>query len=186
LYAQSYNAPSFFYVMKEKVSLQRERNTRHAKRPAALCVAETRREGVRTVTQRQIAKEVGVTQQLVALALQNSPRVVADTCRGIWDTAQRLGYDRHANRHSHGLAAERHGRKLDSDILAVVLDVESIHFDAAAMGRRAVALVCEMNRNDHTTGKLKMQTFPVSLTKHASTPPPQTLSKVPENDWTPS
>lgn len=108
--------------MQEKVSPKRERNSQRATRPDALRVAATRREGVRAVTQRQIAEEVGVTQQLVALALQNSPRVAAETRRRIWDTAQRLGYDRHANRHARALAAERHGRKLASDILAVVLE----------------------------------------------------------------
>lgn len=117
--------------MKEKVSPARERahSSARAAPEQVLSNASVPAAGPgavlaagRPVTQRQIADEVGVTQQLVALALQNNPRVATETRRRIWDTAARLGYDRHANRHARALAAERHGRKLASDILAVVLE----------------------------------------------------------------
>jgi LacI family transcriptional regulator len=74
------------------------------------------------VTQKQIAQQVGVTQQLVALALQNSPRVADATRARIWDAARQLGYSPNSNRHARVLAAKRHGTPISTDILAVIFE----------------------------------------------------------------
>jgi DNA-binding LacI/PurR family transcriptional regulator len=76
----------------------------------------------RPVTQKQIAEQVGVTQQLVALALQNSPRVAEATRMRIWEAARGLGYNPNSNRHARVLAAKRHGKPITTDILAVIFE----------------------------------------------------------------
>ncbi|HEX8550027.1 MAG TPA: LacI family DNA-binding transcriptional regulator [Abditibacteriaceae bacterium] len=76
----------------------------------------------RPVTQKQIAERVGVTQQLVALALKDSPNVAEATREKILAVAQELGYSSRANRPARAMAAARHGTRVRNDILAVVFE----------------------------------------------------------------
>ncbi len=76
----------------------------------------------RSVTQKQIAERVGVTQQLVALALKGSPSVAEVTRGKILAVAQELGYSSRANRPARAMAAARHGTRVKNDILAVVFE----------------------------------------------------------------
>lgn len=76
----------------------------------------------RPVTQKQIAERVGVTQQLVALALKGSPSVAAGTSEKILAVAKELGYSSNANRPARFMAAARHGTRVQNDILAVVFE----------------------------------------------------------------
>lgn len=74
------------------------------------------------MTQKQIAERVGVTQQLVALALKGSPAVAVATRDKILAVANELGYSSHANRPARAMAAARHGTRVKNDILAVVFE----------------------------------------------------------------
>jgi LacI family transcriptional regulator len=74
------------------------------------------------VTQKQIAERVGVTQQLVALALKGSPSVADATRDKILAIARELGYSAHANRPARAMAAARHGTRVKNDIIAVVFE----------------------------------------------------------------
>ena len=74
------------------------------------------------VTQKQIAEEVGVTQQLVALALRDHPRVALKTREKIQGVAQRLGYTNQMNRTARTMAAKRHGRRVQTGIVAAILE----------------------------------------------------------------
>lgn len=76
----------------------------------------------RSVTQKQIAQRVGVTQQLVALALKNSPSVAEATRLKILAVAEEMGYDRNANRPARALAAARHGTRVTNDIIALIFE----------------------------------------------------------------
>lgn len=74
----------------------------------------------RPVTQKQIAERLGVTQQLVALALKGSPLVAEKTRLKVNALAQEMGYSANANHHARALAAARHGTHLKNDVIAVV------------------------------------------------------------------
>ncbi len=74
------------------------------------------------VTQKQIAEEVGVTQQLVALALRDHPRVAQKTREKIQRVAKRLGYTNQMNRTARSMAAKRHGRRVQTGIVAAILE----------------------------------------------------------------
>ncbi len=74
------------------------------------------------VTQKQIAEQVGVTQQLVALALRDSPRVAEQTRQRIQQAALEMGYHAHANPHARRLAAVRHGKRAATGLLALVFE----------------------------------------------------------------
>ena len=76
----------------------------------------------RPVTQKQIAERVGVTQQLVALALKNSPNVAEATRAKVLAVAAELGYDPNANRSARQMAAARHGTRVKNDIVAVIFE----------------------------------------------------------------
>ena len=76
----------------------------------------------RPITQKQIAERVGVTQQLVALALKDSPNVAAATKEKILAIADELGYRRGANHSARLMAAARHGTQVSNNILAVVFE----------------------------------------------------------------
>jgi LacI family transcriptional regulator len=80
----------------------------------------------RSVTQKQIAERVGVSQQLVTLALKGSPLVAAKSADKILAMAKELGYGAHANRHARAMAASRHGIRIKHDILAVIFDVSPL------------------------------------------------------------
>ena len=76
----------------------------------------------RPITQKQIAQRVGVTQQLVALALNGSPNVALATREKILAIADELGYRRGANHGARLMAAARHGTRVRNDIIAVVFE----------------------------------------------------------------
>ena len=76
----------------------------------------------RPITQKQIAERVGVTQQLVALALKDSPNVAPATKEKILAIADELGYRLGANHGARLMAAARHGTRVRNDILAVVFE----------------------------------------------------------------
>jgi LacI family transcriptional regulator len=74
------------------------------------------------VTQKQIGEKLGVTQQLVALALKGDPRVAEETRNRIIETAKELGYHKYSNRYARILIARRHGKRATTGILAVILE----------------------------------------------------------------
>lgn len=80
----------------------------------------------RPVTQKQIAERVGVTQQLVALALKDSPNVAASTKEKILAVASELGYRQGANHGARLMAAARHGTRVRNHILAVVFETMTV------------------------------------------------------------
>lgn len=95
----------------------------------------------RPVTQKQIAERIGVTQQLVALALKDSPNVAAATKEKILAVADELGYRSGANHGARLMAAARHGTRVRNDILAVVVEaipdaavIETPYFAAFVAG----------------------------------------------------
>lgn len=91
--------------------------------PAPLSPPTTEPPAVRRpVTQKQIAQRVGVTQQLVALALKNSPNVAEATRAKILEVAEELGYNANANRSARALAAARHGTRVKNDIIALIFE----------------------------------------------------------------
>lgn len=73
-----------------------------------------------SVTLKQIADAVGVSQPLVTYALNGKPGVSDAMRRRILEEAERLGYDRGANRIAQQMAAKRHGRRVETGIIAVV------------------------------------------------------------------
>lgn len=73
------------------------------------------------VTQKQIADELGVSQVLVSYALSGNPRVNNETRDRIVTTAQRMGYSAGSNRAAKALIAKRHGTKVKTGLLAVLL-----------------------------------------------------------------
>ena len=73
-----------------------------------------------SVTLKQIAESVGVSQPLVTYALNGKPGVSAVMRAKILLEAERLGYDPGVNRGAQQLAARRHGRRNATGIIAVV------------------------------------------------------------------
>lgn len=74
-----------------------------------------------SITQKQIAEQVGVSQTLVAFAFNDNPRVNADTKQRILSAARRMGYDPNANRAARALAAKRHGTLVKTGVLALLV-----------------------------------------------------------------
>lgn len=75
------------------------------------------------VTQKQIAEKLGVSYQLVGLALNGHPGVAEKTRLKIAETAREMGYGIHSNREARALAAKRHGRSYRNGVLAVLSPV---------------------------------------------------------------
>lgn len=76
----------------------------------------------RPVTQKQIAQRVGVTQQLVALALKDSPNVAQATRAKILEVAEELGYAPNTNHSARALAAARHGTRVKNNVIALIFE----------------------------------------------------------------
>lgn len=73
-----------------------------------------------SVTLKQIAEEVGVSQPLVTYALNGRPGV-SDTMRlKIQETAERMGYSRASNIEAQYLIARRHGKRPLSGVIALI------------------------------------------------------------------
>lgn len=73
------------------------------------------------VTQKQIAEQLGVSHQLVGLALNGHPRVSEETRAKIKETAAELGYGAHSNQNARSLAALRHGKRTRTGIIALLM-----------------------------------------------------------------
>jgi DNA-binding LacI/PurR family transcriptional regulator len=76
----------------------------------------------KAVTQKQIGDQLGVSQQLVALALRGDPHVSEETRDKVVQAAKELGYNKFSNRHARILIARRHGKRATTGILAVILE----------------------------------------------------------------
>lgn len=73
------------------------------------------------VTLREIARKVGVSQPLVTYALNGKPGVSDAMRQRILETAQEMGYSTQDNRAARALAAQRHGTKVRTGVLALLL-----------------------------------------------------------------
>jgi DNA-binding LacI/PurR family transcriptional regulator len=73
-----------------------------------------------SVTLKQIADELNISQTTVAKALKGKPRIGEPLRLKVQETAARMGYDQHANRGAQQLAAKRHGRRVENGAIAVV------------------------------------------------------------------
>ena len=74
-----------------------------------------------SVTLKQIARHVGVSQPLVTYALNGKPGVSEVMRQKILDAATEMGYSPHANRAAKVLIARRHGTKVRTGVLALLL-----------------------------------------------------------------
>jgi DNA-binding LacI/PurR family transcriptional regulator len=81
-----------------------------------------------SVTQKQIAAEVGLSRSMVALALSGHPKISEQTRLRVEQAAQRLGYTEHSNAGARALIAKRYGQQVKTGTLAVLLpdDVEGM------------------------------------------------------------
>lgn len=73
-----------------------------------------------SVTQRQIAEELGVSRQLVSFALRGEGRMADSTRSAILEAARRGGYHEFSNREARAMASRRYGKRARSGILAVL------------------------------------------------------------------
>ena len=73
-----------------------------------------------SITLKQIAADVGVSQPLVTYALNNKPGVSEATRLKILAAAERLGYEKGANPEAQIMAAKRHGRVVATGIIALL------------------------------------------------------------------
>lgn len=74
-----------------------------------------------SVTLKQIAEEVGVSQPLVTYALNGKPGVSEAMRQRILATAARMGYSPQANRAAKHMAARRHGTVVRTGVIALLL-----------------------------------------------------------------
>jgi LacI family transcriptional regulator len=73
------------------------------------------------VSQKDIALRVGVDRSLVAHALRGDPRVSEATRQKVLAAALELGYDANVNVAARSLAAKRHGKRTQTNTLAVLV-----------------------------------------------------------------
>jgi LacI family transcriptional regulator len=73
-----------------------------------------------SVTQKQIAEEVGLSRSMVALALSGHPKISEQTRLKVEAVAQRLGYTEHSNSSARALIARRYGQQVKTGTLAGV------------------------------------------------------------------
>jgi DNA-binding LacI/PurR family transcriptional regulator len=73
-----------------------------------------------SMTQKQIAEQLGVSRQLVGFALRGEGRVSEDTRRKILETAQQGGYDEFTNREARAMVSKRYGKRVRTGIIAVL------------------------------------------------------------------
>jgi len=72
------------------------------------------------ITQKQVAENLGLSLIWVTRALNNHPTVPEATRQRIQQAALEMGYHNGSNREARALAARRYGRKIKSDIIAVL------------------------------------------------------------------
>lgn len=77
-----------------------------------------------TVTQKQIARHLGLSQPLVAQALNGHPHVAERTRQRVLDAARELGYTAHTNAAARSLVARRHGQKVRLGQIAVLMGAD--------------------------------------------------------------
>jgi len=71
------------------------------------------------VSQKEIARHLGVSQALVGMALNDHPRISSSTRERVLNAAQQLGYDANLNQGARQMAARRHGVTISYDVIAV-------------------------------------------------------------------
>ena len=76
-----------------------------------------------TITQKRIAEYAGVSPVLVSRALSAHPSVAIQTRERIEAAARALGYGAHTNQGAREMAARRHGKRIPTDIIAVLMQV---------------------------------------------------------------
>ena len=74
-----------------------------------------------SVTQKIIAERMGVSRQLVGLALNGNPSVSEETRERIRKLAEELGYDLYSNRDARALIAKRYNGRAATGIIAVMI-----------------------------------------------------------------
>jgi len=72
-----------------------------------------------SVSQKEIAEHLGVSQALVGMALNSHPRISAATRARVENAAKQLGYDRDLNSGARQMAAKRHGLRILNNVIAV-------------------------------------------------------------------
>ena len=72
------------------------------------------------VTQKQIAAELGVSRQLVSLALNGTGRISATNRTRVQETARRLGYDATSNLEARAMIARRYSKRARTGLLGCV------------------------------------------------------------------
>jgi len=72
-----------------------------------------------SVSQKEIAQYLGVSQALVGMALNSHPRISVATRTRVQNAATELGYDRDLNRAARQMAARRHGLRILNNVIAV-------------------------------------------------------------------
>lgn len=75
-------------------------------------------------TQRDIARQLGISSKSVARALNGHPKVSSESRRRVLEAARKLGYDQHSNREARALVARRLGRRITHNIVAISLPNE--------------------------------------------------------------
>ena len=74
-----------------------------------------------TLTQRELADRIGVTPVLVSRALSGHPSVAARTRERIEAAAREFGYRADSNIEARVMSARRHGKRVHTDIIAVLM-----------------------------------------------------------------
>jgi LacI family transcriptional regulator len=113
-----------------------------------------------SVTLKQIADELNISQATVTNAMNGKPNVGEPMRLKIQETAMRMGYDKYANRGAQVLAAKRHGRRIENGVIALIYHVQeasawqSIPFYRTlldgvedALGKRRVDLYIALQRD---------------------------------------
>ena len=85
------------------------------------------------LTQRELADRIGVTPVLVSRALSGHPSVAARTRERIQAAALEFGYRADSNMEARMLIARRHGKRMHTDIVAVLMPARS--FEGMALPR---------------------------------------------------
>jgi DNA-binding LacI/PurR family transcriptional regulator len=73
------------------------------------------------ITQKQIAQHLGLSQPLVAQALGGHPGVAERTRARVIEAASELGYDIHSNTAARSLVSRRHGQRVKTHQIAVLM-----------------------------------------------------------------
>jgi DNA-binding LacI/PurR family transcriptional regulator len=79
-----------------------------------------------TVTQKDIAERLSISQAHVARALSGSSKVSVATRQRVEAVAREMGYEVEANREARALVAKRYGTQLKTGVIAVVFPVSDI------------------------------------------------------------